>query len=47
METNVLGVLAASKNIKILAHEIICFVSVGRRTEATNVTYVHQKWQRM
>jgi len=47
METNVLGILAASKNIKLLTYEIICFVSLGRRTEATNVAYVHQEWQRM
>jgi hypothetical protein len=44
METNVLGILVTSKNIQILTYEIICFVSLGRRTEAFNVTYVHQKW---
>ena len=47
METNVLGILAASKNIQILTYEIICFVSLGRRTEAIYVIYVHQKWQRI
>jgi len=47
METTVLGILVASKNIKMLTYEIICFVSLGRRTEHITVTYVHQKWQRI
>jgi len=47
VETTVLGILVASENVKMLTYEIICFVSLGRKTEAINVTYVCQKWQRI